>query len=238
MAEIVVKGLTELNAMLKKVPEKMRTNIMRSALREGSKVMMATAKSRVPVGPPSSEGAKKYGGYAGALRDSIRVTTKLRGGSVESSVRAGGKKKGSKTDVWYAHLIEFTGAKPHRIAAKNEKKKNGLLFGGMFRTGVDHPGMSKKPFMRPALASSRAAVIAIANFIRKRLQTKAGLDLAHIRVEGDDETGFANVTRPPRGGGGGPTRDARGRFLSREARAARSALPRDARGRFLPRGRR
>jgi len=47
-----------------------------------------------------------------------------------------------------------------------------------------HPGVMPKPFMRPALdAQSGAAVLAVGEYIKKRLATKNGLDTSEINIE-------------------------------------------------------
>mgnify|MGYP003394070328 CR=1 FL=1 len=158
---------------------------MRGALRAGAKVILDQAKATAPVGPPSSKGKKLYGGYAGALRDSIRVGTRIKGGTVTAYVRAGGKNAKTKADVFYANMIEFGGTKSYTIAAF---KKGGFLsLGGVFRKTVPHPALRKIPFMRPALdGQAQNAVIAAAEYMKNRLATKEGLDTADILVEGDE----------------------------------------------------
>ena len=168
MSEIIsVKGLMDLQKFLDLLPQKIERNIIRGALRAGAVVIKDAAKEACPVGEPSDINRQKYGGYAGALRDSIRVSTSHKGKMIYSHVKAGGKtKKGA--DVYYAHIIEFTGAAPHP------------------NRGVIHPGMDAIPFMRPAFdKTNAAAVIAVGNYIKNRLATKHGLDTADIVIEED-----------------------------------------------------
>lgn len=158
-----IKGGAELQKFLSDLPVKMEKNIMRSALRAGAKPIAEEAKANVSVDQ-------------GDLRGSIRVSTGAKGGTVTASVKAGNK------NAWYAHLIEFTGAVPHKIKAKG---KGWLAFGGIFAKSIDHPGMKAKPFLRPALDSkANAAIQAVGEQVRKRL-TKQGLDAPSIEV--DDE---------------------------------------------------
>lgn len=183
MAELNITGLSELQRFMESLPAKIEANIMRGALRYGIKRILNEAKAKCPVGKPSSEGAKKYKLYAGALRDSIRITTKRKGGRVSASIKAGGKLKNG-ADVNYAHIIEFTGAKPHPITAK---KGHALAIGVGKYTSVQHPGMDAKPFMRPALDSQAiAAVVDVGEYIKKRLATKEGLDTSEVMIEGDE----------------------------------------------------
>ena len=183
MSDIKVKGLSDLQKFMDTLAPKLEANVMRGALRTGAKLIMEQAKVNVPVGPSASEGAKRYGGYAGALRDSIRLGTRIKGQWVTARVIVGGKTKGG-ADVWYAHLIEYTGAKPHSITAKNRK---GLSIGGLFFQSVQHPGMKAHPFLRPALDNkAQSAVIATAEHMKKRLARKEGLDTSGVLIEGDE----------------------------------------------------
>lgn len=173
-----VKGLAELDKMLKQLPEKIEKNIMRSAMRAGAKVIMLEAKQLAPVAPPSSKNQKQYSGYAGALRDSIRVSTpklsEIKRGTVAASVKVGGKQKGKTANAYYARWVEY-GTAAHYIKAK---KGGSLSFGGIFAKGVLHPGAKPNPFMRPAADNaSQAALMAIGQKIKSRL-TKAGIDSA------------------------------------------------------------
>src|SRR5471030_638704 len=149
MSETIrVTGLSDLQKFMDTLTPKLEANVMRGSLRAGAKLIMAQAKANVPVGPTASENAKLYGGYSGALRDSIRLGTRIRGQWVTARVIVGGKSKANgAADVWYAHIIEFTGAVPHTITAKDRK---GVSFGGLIFQSVQHPGMSAHPFLRPA----------------------------------------------------------------------------------------
>lgn len=169
-----IVGGRQLDDLLRTLAPKMEKNIMRSALVHGAKVIMREAKSLAPVGPPSSTNAAQYGGYAGALRDSIRVTSGFnKKGFAYASVKAGGKtKKGA--NVFYAHIVEY-GSQRHRIAPRAKKR---LELGGAFVAGaVQHPGIRAQPFMRPAVdAKYGEAIDAVTAQIRKRL-AKEGIDV-------------------------------------------------------------
>jgi HK97 gp10 family phage protein len=148
-----IKGLRELQQALDQLPEKLERNIMRGAMRAGAKVFLDEAKQHVPVA-------------SGDLRDSLRISTSVKGGVVKAAVKAGNAK------AWYARLVEF-GTAAHFIKPKNRKS---LFLAGLFREVVNHPGAQKKPFMRVALdAGWVAAANAVADYIRKRL-TKQGIN--------------------------------------------------------------
>ena len=155
-----VKGLSALNDFLQQLPVRLEKNIMRSAMRQGAKVMQRQAIANVPV-------------KSGALKKSIKIGTRVRGGRVTAAV---------KTKLFYAKFVEF-GTASHNIAAK----QNGWLsFMNIFAKSVDHPGSRPRPFLRPAMdATAGAAVVAVGEQIKKRL-TKEGLNVADILVEGDE----------------------------------------------------
>ena len=180
MADLHVTGLRELQAFMDQLAPKLEQNVMRGALRAGVNVIKREAKARCPVGAPSAQGVKRYKLYAGALRDSIRSGVYAKGGRVTAYVRVGGKIKKSGANVWYAHLIEFSGAVPHLIKAKLGKT---LTIGGGLYKSVDHPGMSARPFLRPALSSQATnAITAAAEYMKKRLASKHGLDTSDVDI--------------------------------------------------------
>ncbi|MBK7493597.1 MAG: hypothetical protein IPI17_17935 [Nitrosomonas sp.] len=54
----------------------------------------------------------------------------------------------------------------------------------MARGEISHPGVSPRPFMRPALdANAEAAIVGAGEYIKKRLAKKNGLDTAGIEIE-------------------------------------------------------
>lgn len=160
MADLQIKGLTELQKVLDELPAKIEANVLRAGMRVGAKVIEAEAKRLVPVSQPSGGNRKGYGAQMGALRDSIRVSMRSRNGQIQARIRAGNKV------AWYAHLVEF-GTARHTIKPKNRKS---LLFAHLARELVDHPGARPKPFMRPAFdAKAQAAIEAMAEYMKQRL---------------------------------------------------------------------
>ena len=195
MSEIRVKGLADLNKFLQQLPAKMEQNVMRGALRAGANVIKDEAKRLVPVSEPNSQNRRRYGFYAGTLRDSIRVSARVKNGRVTASVYAGGKTK-SGAHVFYANWVEF-GTAGHAIMAKQANGKNAarrlnrsakrggsLRIGGQFvGSVVMHPGSRARPFMRPALdGKAQAAVLAAADYIKKRLALKHGIDASSVEI--------------------------------------------------------
>lgn len=177
---IHVKGLRELGKMLQAVPIKMERNVMRGALRMGANIIRAQVIINAPSSPPSTEGSKIYGGYEGALRDSIRVGTRSKAGKVRAYVRAGGRKK---ADIFYAIWVE-RGTDAHWI---NSKSGYLSINGRRVKAPVLHPGARAHPFMRPALDSEASrALVAVGNYIKHRLDIKNGFDTAGITIEMDE----------------------------------------------------
>lgn len=152
--------------MLQALPIKIERNIMRGAMRAGANVILEQAKANVPTAEPSDRNRERYGGYAGALRDSLRVTGRSRKGRVMARVVAGGKKTRGGAAVYYAHWVEY-GTKPH---------SNG-------RRGM-HPGARPHPFLRPAADAKQAdAVVAVGKYVYRRLEQRGGWALEDIVVE-------------------------------------------------------
>ncbi len=163
MADVKVKGLADLNKFLQQLPAKVEQSVLRGALRAGANVVMAEAKANVPVD-------------SGQLRDGLKVSTNSRRGRVTAKVKATGK------HAFIAPWLEY-GTAAHKITAKKGK---GLFFGGLFVKGVQHPGSRPKPFMRPALdGRAQDAVVAAAQYMKRRLATKNGLDTSSVEIEAE-----------------------------------------------------
>lgn len=183
MSTIQVKGLADLQKFLDQLPAKLEQNVLRGALRAAAKPVMEAAKQNVlPVGEPSDTNKRLYKLYAGALRDSIRLSARIdrKRRMVVASVKAGGKSAKTGADVFYAHMVEF-GTRPHSVV------KGSSLRSSRAQT-AQHPGTKARPFMRPALDSqAKAAVIVAAEYMKKRLSTKHGLDTSELSFEADDK---------------------------------------------------
>lgn len=157
-----VKGLSELDAFLSQLPAKMERNIMRGAMAAAAKPVAQQAKTNVAV-------------KSGKLRDGIKISTRAVRGTVTAKVKTTGK------HAYLARWIEY-GTAAHFIKPKAAKS---LFFAGLMRDGVDHPGSSAKPFLRPALDQRATdAVMAAAQYIKKRL-TKQGIDTADVLIEAE-----------------------------------------------------
>lgn len=176
-SEIRMEGLADLHRLLQDLPAKIEANVMRGALRAGANVIADEAKRNVSV-------------KNGDLRDSIRVSARLKDGSVIARITAGQSKR--LAGVFYAHFVEYgtvahwisvdEKARPERLTRRGKRKyslrtlnrmakRGSLVIGGNFvGESLEHPGARAKPFMRPAFdAKSQAAVEAVAEYIRNRL---------------------------------------------------------------------
>ena len=158
-----VKGLSELDAFLSQLPAKLEKNIMRGSMRAAAVPVAAQAKQNVSV-------------VSGLMRDGIKIKTGSKNGVVKARVVVTGK---------HAHAagwVEY-GTAAHHIKPKSAQS---LFFAGIFSTGIDHPGSSAKPFLRPALDSrATEAVVAAGEYIKKRLASKHGLDTSEIEIVAD-----------------------------------------------------
>lgn len=174
MNDLTIVGGRELAELLGTLPAKIEKNIMRTALRAGAVSLKEAVKQNVPVD-------------SGALRSSVRVTTKYRKGRVTASVKAG------NSIAWYAALVEY-GTRPHLIAVDDadrninrrsrkleslttvNRRQSLLINGTLVGPSVQHPGAQPRPFMRPALdAGLAAALAAVTAKVRQRL-TKEGIN--------------------------------------------------------------
>lgn len=148
-----ITGGAELQAALSSLPAKIEKNIMRAAVRAGAAVLRAEARTNAPVA-------------TGALKKSIRISSKAKGGKINVTVKAGGKL------APHAYLVEY-GTRPHQI---KPGEAEALSVGGTVVGGVMHPGSQPKPFMRPAFdAKAQEAIEAVSAKIRERL-TQQGIN--------------------------------------------------------------
>jgi HK97 gp10 family phage protein len=191
-ALVHVKGLAELDKFLKNLPAKIEQNILTGALRAGANVIAEEAKAQL-----ASNGSVQ----SGFLRSTIRVSVKRRKGRVRARVIAHGD--GDKNEpIWVeygtaAHWITVKQVdRPGRMTRRGYRAfsirtinrieaRGSLVIGGKFvGPSVRHPGAKKKPFMRPALdGKAQQAVLAAAEYIKKRLAKKHGVDTSHVEIE-------------------------------------------------------
>lgn len=198
MLDVKIKGFAELDKALRELPDKIERNIIRSALRQGAKVIEAEAKRLCPIAPPTTVNRERYGNQAGELRNSIRSSVKVHKGVPVATISAGNEK------AYYAKWVEFgtaghlisvkdgptrmTRKGPKKISVKtlNKRIKAGTLMIGSKAIGksVWHPGSKAVPFMRTALdTAARAAIAAFGAQVKKRL-TKEGINTPDLDIGG------------------------------------------------------
>jgi HK97 gp10 family phage protein len=152
-----VTGLNELLAALDDFTVKFEVNVLRGALRAGAKPMAAIVKDTAPV--------ESGGKHPGALKNSVRISSRTTAGVVRATVKIGDKV------AFYASWVA-TGTRPHVIRASAGKA---LSFGGIERSEVNHPGAKPNDFMLKALdASGQPSLEAVAAYVIKRF-TKEGI---------------------------------------------------------------
>lgn len=195
MADLIhVKGLAELQKMLDTLPVKIERNVLRGSLRAGMSVIKPVAQSNL---------------HSMSGEISLKIGTRSRGGTVTANLKARSARNGipNNLPIW----IEY-GTKAHFISVAEEEKPINLrrsarlmrvvrasmttvnrairslkISGHFVGPTVHHPGARPRPWMRPALDSqAQAAVIAAAEYMKKRLATKEGLNTADIVIEGDE----------------------------------------------------
>ncbi len=182
--DTTIKGLSELQRFLDELPAKIERNIMRGAMRAGAKdVLLPAVRQNIRS-------------VSGELADSLTAGATARGGTVTGYVRTRHYRR-----LW----VEY-GTRPHYIQVKGAGRRNyselgvsvrtlnrmvergSLVIGGQFvGSSVAHPGAQKKPFLRPALDTRGAdAVVAVGEYVKKRLADKHGLDTADISIEAEE----------------------------------------------------
>lgn len=142
MADNSVTGLDGFLKYLVDAPAQMKASVG-VGITAGTALVEASAKANCPV-------------HLGELQSSIHAVVTETAKGVYASVKAGGT-AADGTVINYAHLIEFSGAAPHVIAAHGKE----LAFNGHAYPEVDHPGMKAHPFLRPALDANELAAVGL-----------------------------------------------------------------------------
>jgi len=142
-----VHGVEEELKKLLDFPVQVEKKIVRGAVRAAAQVVRKAAMSFAPVGTGMGQSRRT----PIHLRDTIRVSTGVRGKIVKAAVRVGNRKKG----VFFAHMV-MGGTMPHQIKARVH---GALGFGGIVRQVVEHPGAKAQDFMAQANASARDAAL-------------------------------------------------------------------------------
>jgi len=158
-----VKGLSKLNDFLQSVPAKVERNVLRGGLRAGINVVLPVARENAPKD-------------TGEMARGMKVSTNAKKGTVIAKIKLTGR------HAFLGPWLEY-GTAAHKIVPKDG---GWLFFGGTFAKGIEHPGIRPRPFMGPALYKQAGpAVVAAAEYMKKRLATKHGLDTSDVEIEAE-----------------------------------------------------
>lgn len=154
--EITLKGATELGELLKAMPDRMATNVMRGAMLAGANVIRDRARELAPV----ASGHTPPGHEPGHLRECI-VSGRGRGGPDIVVARVGVTKDG-----FYGRFVEFGTVSNANTTAGHVRVK-GKRKGIAIRV---HHATKAEPFMRTAAdEEAGAAAQAIVDYASKRV---------------------------------------------------------------------
>lgn len=95
--DIKISGLNEALAILRKMPDRVRTRVLRGAVRAGATVMRRQVRANAPRGDEPSPASEKYG----RLRDNIRIIRLKRGPKTWAGYRV------DTGDAYWGYFIEF-----------------------------------------------------------------------------------------------------------------------------------
>ncbi|WP_216740588.1 HK97-gp10 family putative phage morphogenesis protein [Hahella sp. HN01] len=144
---VKISGLRELHQALQQLGKQAANKAARDGLTEAAKTFRKEIRQGAPV-------------KSGHLRKHIRY--KLRR---DRSGRGYTGRVGVHPKAYYARFIEF-GAAPHAIPnpttgrGRNKRKnKKRLRIGSQVVSGVNHPGIAPRPFLRPAFLRAKDAAV-------------------------------------------------------------------------------
>jgi HK97 gp10 family phage protein len=159
MTTMRLQGAAEVEALLRKLPDKVAKKVVVSSLRQGGNVIVKQAKANL-----AGHGSIVTGALAGSIK-TITVRNPTMGaaqvkvgvvGKKLSVVRPGETKPRRIGPGTYAKWVEY-GAGEHRIEAEGKTLAWGAGGSTVFTRTVDHPGAKAKPFIRPAVDTKGAA---------------------------------------------------------------------------------
>lgn len=170
-----IKGFAELDKLLGGLEPRVRKNVARGGLRAGAVEMRKVTRRNTPVGAANAENVRLYGGYEGALRDSVRVVTREVPGELQAAVMIGGKSPKTDADVFYAHLVEW-GTAAHLIKPSVAKVLHptddgaGFSADNLFFGSAHHPGTHATYFATRSMEEGKGAFLkGVQTYITKRL---------------------------------------------------------------------
>lgn len=147
-----VQGFEEAHRSLRNMmDERKRQRIMRGAMAAAGRVVRDAARRMTPTGEKTHRGLGGGTLRPGALRRSVRVSTRVESGAglfrVRAKVIAGDTKRG----VYWAHFLE-RGTREHVITAKGGRWA--LRLGDRWAKSVRHPGTRAQRIMEHAVSQT------------------------------------------------------------------------------------
>lgn len=162
---IEISGLKELEANLRDLSDDIRDRMLTDATREGAVIIQTEAQRLAP----KDRGLTSAQSIVSRIK--IRMKKPDRFGVIALIV-AGAP---------HSHLLEF-GTKAHRIVVKSKKTLADAAAAKFFGKSVKHPGISARPFMRPAFETKKVeAVNRIADVLREKIAQFKAKQLPKVR---------------------------------------------------------
>lgn len=157
--KVKLRGDKDLKKLLNKLPNRVHNKVSRAGITEAAKVYRKGMKARAPMD-------------TGDLKKNLRYRIRR----LRKGVYVG--RAGPTTDAFYARFLEY-GSSPHVISSYRTKsggvrddsiRKKGMTINGKVRKTVNHPGQTKKPFLRNAFeAETKTAIADSKKMLWKRL---------------------------------------------------------------------
>lgn len=165
-----IKGLEEITAALRLLPERIAANALRGAVRAGAEVIKAEAILRAPVWTgPMAEGHPPPGTLKRAIYSRYMYELSSKTQAVQRvTVRKGrprSKREGSLPDAYYWTWVEFGHWWVPKAGTTRRARRLGVL-----ASQLGAKWIPAHPFMRPAYEAKReAAVHAFAQYLAERV---------------------------------------------------------------------
>lgn len=157
---IKIKGLAEMDQALTAFPTRVQRAMLGKSLRAAAKVVQAAARANVPVETGTLRRALavrslKRNGTASKMGVGIRSIKRSFANSSANRRQGRAGKVYLVPAAYYGRYLEF-GAKRHPIVARGKVLAgNGRIFGKK----VNHPGVTPRPFLKPALERNTTQVL-------------------------------------------------------------------------------
>lgn len=141
-SQLTIMGMPELVSAIKKLPNEMKTKVIRPALLKASNVVVNAEKAAAPMGKKTMKRGKGTTS-PGELKRNIWRIIKTKDSDIVSFIGPN-RKKGSK--AFYSHMV-IAGTKRHLI-------KGPISLNKKMYSNVNHPGAKKDDFIQRSWNSS------------------------------------------------------------------------------------